>query len=105
MEKPDYFKAKPEEILDWLRTQFPEDILQRFYWQVGDTAVAEAMADVRTTAERNTPLADPSTYGEMLAGAVDEMDPAKGGGHYPSEFMCGKHTKCPGYPRCKTSEE
>ena len=105
MKKPDYFTAKPGEILNWLRGEFPEDVLRRLYWHIGDTAVTEAMADVRSTAERNTPLVDPSTYGEMLSKAVDEMDPAQGGGHYPSELMCGTHTKCPVYPWCKIDKE
>lgn len=101
MDKPDSFRAKPGEILDWLRTQFPEDVLQRLYWHIGDTAVVEAMRDVRIMAERNTPLTDPRKYGEMLAEAMEEMDPALGGGHYPSMFMCGQHTRCPGYSECK----
>lgn len=104
-DKPDSFRAKPGEILDWLRTQFPEDILQRLYWHIGDVAVTEAMEDVRNMAERNTPLADPSAYGGMLSEAVNEMDPAKGGGHYPSGLLCGKHTMCPGYPKCKSGKE
>ncbi|MBQ6358448.1 MAG: hypothetical protein IJI97_05765 [Clostridia bacterium] len=104
-EKPDYFKAKPGEILDWLRTQFPEYVLLRFYWQIGDLAVTEAMSDVRTTAEKRTSLNDDSSYNRQVAEAVDEMDPAWGGGHYPSEFMCGRHIKCPGYPRCKSNQE
>lgn len=101
MEKPDYFHAKPKDILDWLRTQFPEDVLHRLYWHIGDNAVTEALEDVRVIAARDTPGGGLVQHVFALTRAMDEMDPAQGGGHYPGKFMCGKHTKCPGYPKCK----
>ncbi|MFB7858862.1 hypothetical protein [Rhodococcus qingshengii] len=100
MEKPSYFDAQPGEILDWLRGEFPDDVLLGFFQLVTHRGIEEACDDIMLDQEKRN---DSSSH-DFAAGmryAKELIDPRDGGGNYPSQIMCNKHVRCPSVPRCK----
>ena len=81
--KPNRFHATLAEIDAFLRCHFAEDALLRYQQAIGNKAVAEAVADQRAKGQE-------LPVGQTLAGllfAAEWVDPAKGGGPYPSELI------------------
>ena len=82
-ERPSRFHATPAEIDAFLREHFAEDRIRLYQWAIGDAAAHEAAQEQR------------AEFGEISAqgrrgdwhGVQDFIDPAKGGGHYPSELI------------------
>lgn len=103
---PSRFHATPVEVDDYLRRILCEDTLLNYQWVIGDKAVEEAAKDVRgAIAVRSL---DPTRRSLSAKEAADHVDPAKGGGHYPSVLLCGKHDgfgPCPGAPRCTPRDD
>ncbi len=82
-ERPSRFTATSQQIDAWLREHFAEGTLLRYQQAIGNAAVTEAVADQRAQGEE-------LPVGQTLAGllfAAEWVDPAKGGGHYPSELI------------------
>jgi hypothetical protein len=111
---PKRFTATPQEILEFLREYFAEDQVLGFLWSVGDAAVHQAAEELRG---RSSDISfqgyidhDPEyeARSEEWSEAADEIDPAEGGGHYPSRMLCFRHGEigpvkalpCPGTPEC-----
>lgn len=87
IEGPSRFTATPAQIDAWLRVHFCEDRIQRYQWAIGDAAAHEAAEEQRTVhAEHNRsiPCAGP---GCLVHAVITHIDPATGGGHYPSVLV------------------
>ena len=78
------FSAAPSEIHRFLANRLPEDVHLNYQQAIGNRAVEEAAKDIRM--ESHTQLAG-QTYRNGMVFAADEIDPLKGGGHYPSELI------------------
>lgn len=90
--KPNRFHATPREIDAFLRHHFAEDTLLRYQWAIGDAAAHEAAVEVRAlqpdVADGHTLRASfIAAWEEGASDAADHIDPAEGGGHYPSELI------------------
>lgn len=101
---PARFTATPADIDQHLRRILAEDTYLAYQRAIGGCVVAEAVDEVHTTDL-------PDDYIDMFdkgAGwAADLIDPAKGGGPYPSQLQCSQHDgfgPCPGAPRCTPAE-
>jgi hypothetical protein len=111
---PNRFRATPQEIMEFLRENFAEDRIMPFLWAIGDSAVHQAAEELRG---RSSSISfqgyvdhDPEreATAEEWSEAADEIDPAKGGSHYPSKLLCFRHGSvgcvkalpCPGTPEC-----
>lgn len=98
---PGRFDATPAEVDRHLRRILAEDTYLRYQQVIGNLAVSEAAKDLRM--EHAAREAD----AEWMD-AADHIDPAKGGGHYPSQLLCSQHNgfgPCPGAPRCTPKED
>jgi hypothetical protein len=88
-EPPSRFHATPAQIDEFLRRHFAEDTLLRYQWAIGNAAVHEAAEELRAMANGTYP--SPNTFDEKYAEGVewatDEIDPLKGGGHWPSALI------------------
>lgn len=113
------WKAKPDQIADFLRAVFPEDAIEAYQRRIGEAVLREAVADFRRVNERKAaasghPLAKQT--GEIVEMVLSAMDPDDEGwnGYYPSRLLCPHHADgakqsifepimkpCPGYPRCR----
>lgn len=106
---PGRFTATPAEVDQHLRRILAEDTYLRYQQAVGGRAVEEAAQDARHFADgANIPgSAFSAQVAESWHGAADYIDPAKGGGLYPSQLQCSRHNgfgPCPGAPRCTPRE-
>lgn len=102
--KPSRFSATPAEIDRYLREIFAEDTYLRYQRTIGNLAVEEAARDIRmeTAALKANGVLEFDKY-RPCRDAADQIDPAKGGGHYPSQLLCSRHNgfgPCPGAPQC-----
>lgn len=111
---PSRFKATPQEVMEFLREHFAEDRIVQFLWAIGDSAVHEAAEELRQHSASKSQQAEWDHDPERMAKAeewteaADEIDPAKGGGHYPAKLLCFRHGNigdvqalpCPGTPWC-----
>jgi len=101
--KPSRFSATPAEIDRYLRQNFAEDTYLRYQRVIGNLAVEEAAKDLRMEHAAGVIGGHPGWLG-----AADHIDPAKGGGHYPSRLLCSRHAgfgPCPGAPQCTPATE
>jgi hypothetical protein len=90
--RPSRFHATPAEIDAFLRFHFAEDTLLRYQWAIGDAAAHEAAVDARALqpevpAGHTLRAAFVAAWQEGASDAADLIDPAKGGGHYPSMLV------------------
>jgi hypothetical protein len=102
---PSRFDATPAEVDQHLRRILAEDTYLRYQQAIGARAVAEAVNKTRTT-ERPSDYIDLFDNGAKWPG--DLIDPAKGGGPYPSQLLCSQHDgfgPCPGAPACTPRDE
>jgi len=101
---PGRFDASPAEVDQHLRRILAEDTYLRYQQAIGGRAVTEAVDETRTT-DLPEDYVDLFDNGAKWAG--DLIDPAKGGGPYPSQLQCSQHDgfgPCPGAPRCTSKE-
>lgn len=115
-------RARPDQIADFLRAVFPEDVIEAYQRRIGEGVLREAVADFRRVNERK---AASSTHpraketGEIIELVLSAMDPDGEGwnGFYPARLLCPHHddgtarpafhnmrpvmSPCPGYPRCR----
>lgn len=119
-------QATPDEIADFLRAVFPEDVIEAHQRRIGEGVLREAVADFRRVSERKAassghPMAE-ATKGivEIVLSALDP-DSEDWNGFYPARLLCPHHTddtvrtafhgmkpimsSCPGYPRCRAGIE
>jgi len=97
---PGRFDATPAEVDQHLRRILAEDTYLRYQQAIGARAVAEAVDETRST-DLPDDYIDMFDNGAKWAG--DLVDPAKGGGPYPSRLQCSQHGgfgPCPGAPDC-----
>jgi hypothetical protein len=90
MEKPNRFTATPEQIMGWLRSDeggFAEDVLLRFQQAIGSHAVSEAAHDMRLEADKGAAEEMSPELHEAFAKGANFIDPAKGGGPFPSRLI------------------
>lgn len=114
------WKAKPEQVADFLRAVFPEDVLLAFQQRLVEGALRGAVQEFRNVAQRKF---DPESIQGEIAMAVTEtilshFDPnhPEWGGKFPPKLLCPHHdtatrppfygmtpvmSECPGYPRCR----
>lgn len=102
--KPSRFSATPAEIDRYLRLILAEDTYLRYQRTIGDLAVEEAARDIRmeTASLKANGVLEFDKH-RPCRDAADQIDPAKGGGHYPSRLLCSRHDgfgPCPGAPTC-----
>jgi hypothetical protein len=83
---PSRFHATPAEIADFLGRHFAEDVHLNYQRAIGNRAVEEAAKDLRTVAAKLEAEGEKTTPREFRD-AADEIDPLKGGGHYPSSLI------------------
>lgn len=106
--RPSRFTATPAEVDAYLRTILAEDTYLRYQQAIGDRAVEEAAKDIRME------TASLKAHGVLeldkdwaASDAADHVDPLKGGGPYPSQLLCSRHSGfalCKGYPWCKPGD-
>jgi hypothetical protein len=95
MPRPSRFSATPADIDRYLRQILAEDTYLAYQRTIGDLAVEEAAKDLRMEHAAGNEVG--------WLDAADHIDPAKGGGHYPSRLLCSRHNgfgPCPGAPSC-----
>ena len=90
--KPSRFHATPAEIDRFLREHFAEDTLLRYQQAIGNAAVRDAAVDARAlqpqVAEGITLRASfIAAWQQGTSDVADHIDPAQGGGPYPSELI------------------
>ncbi|MFI5973553.1 hypothetical protein [Streptomyces sp. NPDC051452] len=98
---PGRFDATPAEVDQHLRRILAEDRVLLYQQAIGGAAAHEAAEDLMT--EYRTKERD-----QAWAFASAHIDPAEGGGPYPSQFQCSQHDgfgPCPGAPRCTPRED
>ncbi|MET7776292.1 hypothetical protein ABZU94_10555 [Streptomyces mirabilis] len=102
---PSRFDATPAEVDQHLRRILAEDTYLRYQQTIGGLAVTEAAKDARDRVDgADIPGSPVSTdYVKGHTDGADYVDPAKGGGPYPSQLQCSQHDgfgPCPGAPAC-----
>ena len=100
VKRPNRFTATPEEILDFLRENFPEDRLLKFQQKIVEGGLREAVNDVRRAVTSKT-ARDPGPVSDIM----DMVDPdsPEYEGFWPSMLLCGHHDgigPCKGTPWC-----
>ena len=87
-DRPSRFHATPAEVDAYLRTILAEDTLLRYQWAVGDAAAHEAAEEIRAETSRlkGYGVLEPDLF-RPCRDAADQIDPATGGGHYPSVLV------------------
>lgn len=102
MEKPNRFTATPEEIADWLRTQFCEDVVLAHQQWIGGLAVEQAAMELEGEAEGVFGTSDYRDF-EQWPEAAQHL---RANGPFPAVLVCPAHpTMCPGYPKCRVGVE
>ncbi|MFJ8153923.1 hypothetical protein [Streptomyces sp. NPDC094468] len=106
---PGRFDATPAEVDQHLRRILAEDTYLRYQQAIGGAAVTEAAQDLRERVDGADIPGSPvsSDYVKGQLDGADYVDPAKGGGRYPSQLQCSQHDgfgTCPGAPRCTPRE-
>ena len=102
---PSRYSATPAAVDHYLRQILTEETLLNYQRAIGNRAVEEAARDIRM--ESHSPLAG-EKFTNGMTFAADHVDPLKGGGHYPSVLLCGRHNgfgPCPGAPRCTPRDD
>jgi hypothetical protein len=97
------FSATPAEIDRYLRQILAEDTYLRYQQTIGNLAVEEAAKDLRIEHAGASVGTKEGVRHIAWLDAADHIDPAKGGGHYPSRLLCSRHSgfgPCPGAPQC-----
>ncbi|MFI6249013.1 hypothetical protein [Streptomyces sp. NPDC051016] len=101
---PGRFDATAAEVDQHLRRILAEDRYLLYQQAIGARSVAEAVDETRSTDL-------PDDYIDLFDNGVrwsgDLVDPAKGGGPYPSRLQCSQHGgfgPCPGAPECTPRE-
>jgi len=108
VKRPNRFTATPEEILDFLRENFPEDRLLKFQQRIVEGGLREAVGDLtaatdRKAAKKPGPVSD--ALKEIVGGVLGMLDPdsPEYEGYWPSKLLCGHHDgigPCKGAPWC-----
>ncbi|MFE6785130.1 hypothetical protein ACFVFF_23025 [Streptomyces sp. NPDC057680] len=107
-QRPSRFSATPAQVDEYLRRILAEDTLLNYQRAIGNKAVEEAAMDIRmeiATLRVNGVLEPGKDW--AASSVADHIDPAKGGGHYPSKLLCSRHNgfgRCPGAPWCTPNE-
>lgn len=82
------FSATPSEIHQFLANRLPEDVHLNYQRAIGNRAVEEAAKDLRMAAAKlDATLGTRTETASTTRNAADQIDPLKGGGHYPSELI------------------
>jgi hypothetical protein len=98
------WKASADQVADFLRGVFPEDVVHRHQQRVAEAGLREAVGDLRKSFV-------------LVGGLLDMLDPdhREFGGYFPSRLVCPHHDipvrppylagpvfqPCPGVPRCR----
>jgi hypothetical protein len=80
------FSVTPSEVHAFLAASLAEDVHLRYQQAIGNRAVEEAAKDLRMAAAKLEAEGEKTTPREFRH-AADEIDPLKGGGHYPSKLI------------------
>lgn len=118
------FRARPEQVADFLRAVFPEDVVLAFQQRVAEGAMRGAVKEFRQVADRKL---DPESIQGEVALAVThtilshfDPDHKEWGGKFPPKLLCSHHdtdaepayygmtpvmSECPGYPHCRAGME
>lgn len=118
------WKARPEQVADFLRAVFPEDVILPYQQRVAEAGLREAVEDMRRAfalaSERNGGY--PKDVTMLVEGLLNMLDPdhEKFDGYFPSKMVCPHHGQpespgwnpvrpvmrpCPGYPYCRAGAE
>ncbi|AXH66424.1 hypothetical protein SEA_SATIS_275 [Streptomyces phage Satis] len=114
------WKARPEQVADFLRAVFPEDVVYRHQRRVAEAGLREAASELRQVfakaAEKRGGV--PKDVTMLVDGLLNMLDPdhKEFGGYFPSGLVCPHHDvpvrppyrnmepafqSCPGVPRCR----
>jgi hypothetical protein len=118
------WKARPEQVADFLRAAFPEDVILAYQQRVAEAGLREAVTGMRTAfskaAERQGGV--PKDVTVLVSGLLNMFDPdhEEFDGYVPSQLVCPHHDApvrppyrrmeppmrpCPGYPHCRAGVE
>jgi hypothetical protein len=114
------WRARPEQVADFLRAVFPEHVVLAFQQRVAEGAMRGAVKEFRDMASRKFDTA--TVPGEVAAKITETIlshfdpDHPEWGGKFPAKLLCPHHdtatqpafygmtpvmSECPGYPRCR----
>jgi hypothetical protein len=118
------WKAKPDQVADFLRAVFPEDVILPYQQRVAEAGMREAVRGLRdafrhAVKQRGDVPQDVILLSETVLNMLDP-DHKDFDGYYPSRLVCPHHDTgrkpphramkpvmepCPGYPQCKAGME
>lgn len=82
------FSATPSEIHRFLANRLPENVHLNYQQAIGNRAVEEAAKDLRMAAAKlDATLGASTETASTMRRTADQIDPLKGGGHYPSSLI------------------
>lgn len=82
------FSVTPSEIHRFLANRLAEDVHLNYQQAIGNRAVEEAAKDLRMAAAKlDAALGDRTETASTMRNTADQIDPLKGGGHYPSSLI------------------
>jgi hypothetical protein len=82
------FSVTPAEVHRFLAARLAEDVHLRYQQAVGNRAVEEAAKDLRMAAAKlDATLGTQTETASTMRNAANQVDPLKGGGHYPSQLI------------------
>lgn len=102
MDKPNRYNALPEQIMDWLRTEFPEDVLLLFQQWIGGLVIDQATDRLNEESMEQPPLQTREFNRGMGMAAMRLQDWTP----MPSVLLCSRHLDgCPGFPKCRVGTQ
>jgi hypothetical protein len=113
------WRAKPDQVADFLRAVFPEDVILPYQQRVAEAGMRETVGELRAAFEGYVQANQVPKDMEMLFhGVLNMIDPdsKEFDGYFPSKLVCPHHggpetrthsaipplmKPCPGYPHCR----
>lgn len=82
------FSVTPSEVHRFLANRLAEDVHLNYQRAIGNRAVEEAAKDLRMAAAKlDATLGASTETASTMRRNADEIDPLKGGGHYPANLI------------------